>query len=548
MDDELSFWGWGYAHRFPNDDERRKLQSQVETLLGFPERTLMDPPTIDDVTIPESRLTVPESVSGIVSTDTEDRVRHTYGQGYRDLVRGFHGEFAAAPDAVAEPETEDEIKDVLAWATAERVAVVPYGGGTSVVGGVECDPQGDGAAYSGVVSLSVRALDSVREVDETSRTALIEAGATGPEINDQLAEYDLQLRHYPQSYEFSTLGGWIATRAGGHFATRYTHIDDFVESVRMVTPSGSFETRRLPASGAGPDPNRLVLGSEGTLGVVTEAWMRVQPRPPYRARASVTFRDFDAAVAATRDIVQARLYPANCRLLDRNEAMLNEVAMDGSHVLVLGFESVDHPVEDALSRAIEIAEMHGGSVDDAPSSEGPHVADDGDDGRGGTEGDWRSAFFEGPYKFNALVSMGVIVDTFETAVTWDQFPTLHAEIREQVTAEMEDVCGNGFLSTRFTHVYPDGPAPYYTLIAPADVGRELEQWREIKQVASDVIEEYGGTITHHHAVGRLHREHYADESPAAFRRVLESAKSSLDPAGVMNPGVLLDTDATGGKR
>jgi alkyldihydroxyacetonephosphate synthase len=543
-DSDLSFWGWGYAEKFPDESERDELATRMETMLGFPERPRLDPPTLSDVSIPESSVSVPDHLTEVCSTATEDRIRHTYGSGYRDLVRGFHGDFCSAPDVVAEPRDEGEIRAILDWATDERIAVVPYGGGTSVVAGVECDPEGDGAGYAGVCSLDLREMDQVLEVDEHSRTAKIQAGATGPQINDQLREHGLQLRHYPQSYEFSTLGGWIATRAGGHFATVYTHIDDFVENVRMVTPSGEFESRRLPASGAGPDPNRLVLGSEGSLGVITEGWLRVQPRPPYRARASVRFADFDAAVDATREIVQARLYPANCRLLDSREAMMNEVAMDGSHVLVLGFESTDHPVDDDLARALEIAEEHGGTVSGDPSYDGPHreAADDeaGDPDRDDDEGDWRSAFFEAPYKFNALVSLGVIVDTFETAVTWDQFDRLHEEITEQVTEVMEEECGAGFLSCRFTHVYPDGPAPYYTLLAPADVGRELEQWREIKATASDVIEEYGGTITHHHAVGRTHREWYEKESPDEFREALHAAKDRLDPERIMNPGALLD--------
>lgn len=543
-DQEMSFWGWGYAEKFPDDDQRRELAARLEGMLGFPDRPLLSPPTLDDVSIPESSVSPPAHLADVVSTEPEDRIRHTYGRAYRDLVRGFHGDFSPAPDAVAEPTDEEDIEELLAWAAENDVAVVPYGGGTSVVGGVECDPSTDGEGYTGVVSLDITNLDSVVEVDEHTRSARIQAGALGPEINDQLATHDLQLRHYPQSYEFSTLGGWIATRAGGHFATVYTHVDEFVENVRMVTPSGTMETRRLPASGAGPDPNRLVCGSEGALGVITEAWMQVQPRPEYRARATVHFDDFEAAVDATRGIVQARLYPANCRLLDRNEAMLNEVAMDGSHVLVLGFESVDHPVDDDLERALDICDDHGGSVSGDPTFEGPHreTADEttDDEERDDEEGDWRDAFFEAPYKFNALVSLGVIVDTFETAVTWDQFPTLHEEIQTQVRETMADECGTGFLSCRFTHVYPNGPAPYYTLLAPADVGRELEQWRTIKQTASDVIEAYGGTITHHHAVGRVHRDWYEGETPVEFREALRAAKESMDPAGIMNPGALLD--------
>jgi alkyldihydroxyacetonephosphate synthase len=553
-DRRQSFWAWGWADRLPTDEERRELKSRIEGMLGFPERPLLDLPTLDDVTLAPPRVEPPADLSCAATTDKRDRVTHTYGSAYRDLVRGFHGQFDDAPDVVAYPERESDVQAVLDWAAEANVAVVPYGGGTSVVGGVECD----GAGYAGVCSLDMRRMDDVPEVDEHSRAARIEGGATGPEIQAQLADHGLQLRHYPQSYEFSTFGGWVATRAGGHFATRYTHIDDFVESVRAVTPAGTLETRRLPASGAGPDPNRFLLGSEGAFGVITEGWARVQPRPPYRAKATVRFDDYWDAVAACREVVQARLTPANCRLLDANEAMLNEVAFDGSSVLLLGFESTDSlpPIEADLDRAVDIAESHGGRVSEGPTTEDRTTDADesgtGDDGASGTgdddedgdgedgdSGEWRDSFVEAPYMFNSLVSMGVLVDTFETAVTWDQFPALHDAIQETVTDAMEEECGAGFLSCRFTHSYEDGPAPYYTLLAPADVGRELEQWRTIKQAASDTLMDYGATITHHHAVGRVHRDHYHEEVPEHYLDALRSMKRTLDPEDIMNPGALL---------
>ncbi len=533
-DRRRSFWAWGWDDRLPTDEDRRELKDRIEGMLGFPERPLLDLPTLEAVSLPAPAVDPPFP---FCTTDKGTRARHTYGKAYRDLVRGFHGEYGPAPDAVARPGGEDEVATLLDWAADEQVAVVPFGGGTSVVGGVECE--GDG--YAGVVTLDTRAMDRVREVDDLSRSARIGAGATGPEISDQLADHGLQLRHYPQSYEFSTFGGWVATRAGGHFATRYTHIDDFVESVRAVTPAGRLETRRVPASGAGPDPNRFLLGSEGAFGVITEGWTRVQSRPPYRSRCTVRFDDYWDGVAAVREIVQARLTPANCRLLDANEAMLNELAFDGSHLLVLGFESTDHPQHDALERALAIARDHGGDPEDQTHEDRDAAGDDAgrDDDREGTEGDWRSSFFEAPYMFNTLVSIGVLVDTFETAVTWEQFPDLHEAVRRRVGDRMDEVCGAGFISCRFTHVYEDGPAPYYTLLAPADVGRELEQWRAIKETASDTLLDHGATITHHHAVGRVHRDHYHQEAPDPYLDALRSMKRTLDPAGIMNPGALL---------
>lgn len=534
-DRRLSFWAWGYEDKLPDDDERAELKRRIEGLLGFPERPMLEYPTLESVELPASSLSVPDSLSAFTTTARRARACHTYGKGYRDLVRGFHGDFAAAPDAVATPRDEADVEAVLEWATENDVAVVPFGGGTSVVGGVECD----GAGYAGVISLDIREMNRVLEVDDHSRSARIQAGATGPEIRDGLAEHGFQLRHYPQSYEFSTFGGWIATRAGGHFATRYTHIDDFVESVRAVTPAGTLETRRLPASGAGPDPNRFLLGSEGAFGVITEGWTRVQPRPPHRARATMRFDEFGDAVDATREIVQARLSPANCRLLDANEAMLNELAFDGSHLLLLGFESTDHPVDADLDRAMAIAESRGGTCPDGSTVEDRSTGRTADDRGDSEEGAWRNSFIEAPYRFNALVSLGVLVDTFETAVTWERFPALHEALQRNVVEAMHDECGAGFMSCRFTHVYENGPAPYYTLLAPAEVGRELEQWNAIKRAASDTLLEHGATITHHHAVGRVHREHYHREVPDGYLDALRSMKRTLDPAGIMNPGALL---------
>jgi alkyldihydroxyacetonephosphate synthase len=414
-----------------------------------------------------------------------------------------------------------------------------------VVGGVEGDV---GSDFSGVCAIDLRAMNRVVEVDAVSRAARIEGGALGPEIEEQLAPHGLTLRFYPQSFEFSTLGGWIATRAGGHFATLYTHIDDLVESVRMVTPSGVLETRRLPASGAGPSPERLVLGSEGTLGVVTEAWMRVQARPKWRASASVMFTRFEAAVACARELAQSGLHPSNCRVLDAREALLNHVSDGGSSVLVVAFESADHPLEAWMTRALAIAAGHGGVCAHGAVYKDMGAKVDGESARsaarstpgaGDPAASWRQAFLEAPYMQSALVSLGVVVDTFETACTWDRFEALHAAVSRAAEDAMARVAGAGMLSCRFTHVYPDGPAPYFTFVAPGRAGHEIEQWSAIKRAVSDALAASGGTITHHHAVGRLHRPWYHREASPLFVRAMGAVKSELDPAHLMNPGALL---------
>src|SRR5207244_4507539 len=240
---------------------------------------------------------------------------------------------------------------VMGWAGGVSAALRPCGGGSSVCGG--CERRVDGLRHKAAVTLDRRNLGKVVEVDQISRAALIEGGAYGPSLENQLKRHGVTLRHFPQSFEYSTLGGWIATRSGGHFASLYTHIDDFVESLRVVTPRGILETRRLPGSGAGPSPDRVFIGSEGTLGVISRAWMRLQPRPKFRAGASVRFHSFFGAARALRAIAQAGLYPSNCRLLDAQEAF-NIVAADGSvAIMVLGFESGDHSPDAWIARAFQ---------------------------------------------------------------------------------------------------------------------------------------------------------------------------------------------------
>src|SRR5262249_50119507 len=265
-------------------------------------------------------------------------------------------DYSNPPDLVAYPRSEADVVALLDWCTDIGAAAIPYGGGSSVVGGVE-PPLRD--MHPAVLSLDLSRMAQVVEVDRTSRAARIQAGIFGPALEEQLRPHDLTLRHFPQSFEFSTLGGWIATRSGGHYATLYTHIDDFVEALRVVTPEGLVQTRRLPGSGAGPAPDRLFIGSEGILGIIVEAWMRLQDRPTFRASASITFPDFMTAAGAVRAIAQAGLYPANCRLLDPGEAAVAGAGTGDVAVLLIAFESAHHPLDAWMAQALECARDHG---------------------------------------------------------------------------------------------------------------------------------------------------------------------------------------------
>jgi alkyldihydroxyacetonephosphate synthase len=520
-------WGWGFEDQQPAPAEVRAAAPALAAHLGMALVEVEDPVGLEQLELPPPRVLAPTSLAEICHDDAHARASHALGKSYSDVVRGFRGRFDHPPDFVVHPRQETDVERVLEWCASERVAAIPFGGGTSVVGGVSPDvPPG----YNGVVSIDLGALGRVLEIDDVSRAARIQAGAFGPALETQLGEHGLTLRHFPQSFEFSTLGGWIATRAAGHFATVWTHIEDLVESVRAITPAGVWESRRLPGSGAGVSPDRMLAGSEGTLGVITEAWVRVQPRPSHRRSTGVRFASLQAGAECVRAISQSGLHPSNCRLLDGGEAGLT-MAADGSHaLLVLGFESTDHPVDGAMARALELCAEHGGAVSESRDGSG-----------GDAVSSWRGAFLGAPYVRDMLVAMGVLGETFETVITWERFSVFHERVSAAAEEAVREHCGGeGRVFCRLTHIYPDGPAPYFTVLAPARRGEEVEQWAEIKRAVSDVVIAEGGTITHHHAVGRDHRPWYDRQRPEPFAAALRGAKAAVDPRGIMNPGVLID--------
>jgi alkyldihydroxyacetonephosphate synthase len=517
-------WGWGEPDREPKAGDLEAAAPEVERLLGFPAQPPEQPAPLAD--LPAPRIRPPGALAELATDDDVDRARHGLGRSYRDLVRGMRGRIEHPPDLVIRPRSDADVSAVLDWAGDARIAVVPFGGGTSVVGGVE--PAVD-ASYAGVVSLDLAAMSGVTEVDVTSRAARVLAGTPGPRLEDELREHGLTARFFPQSFERSTVGGWIATRAAGHFSTRVTHIDDLVESVRAVTPSGVWESRRLPASGAGPSPDRLLLGSEGTLGVVTEAWLRVQPRPAHRWSATYAAPDLPAGAAAVRVLLHDGLLPAACRVVDARESAVTGTLTTGEAAVVLGLESVGAPVDADAAHVTTLLADHGLRCVESGARDAAGAGDT-----------WRRAFVAAPYLRESLVLLGVIVETFETAITWDRFDALVESVTAAVQAALLEVCGGGVLTCRITHAYVDGAAPYFTVFAPARRGSELAQWAEVKAAASEAVLAAGGTITHHHAVGRDQRRGYDEQRPAPFAAAFAAAKRAVDPQGVLNPGVLVD--------
>ncbi|MAE95051.1 MAG: FAD-binding oxidoreductase [Deltaproteobacteria bacterium] len=526
-----SIWAWGLESDEPSHEERVGFAKSLSEEWG---RDLPVPKAVPlaSIELRPPRIEPDAGLAPFCASDPHERAFHHYGSHFTERLLAFRGEFPNPPDFVAHPSDEDELERVLAFCTDHGCRAVPWGGGSSVVYGVSV-PEDDAPC----VTIDLDRLDRVLEIDETSRAARIQAGILGPALEDALRPNGYTLRHFPQSFEWSTLGGWIATRSGGHYATNHTHIDDFVESLRMLTPSGWWESRRLPGSGAGPSPDRLAIGSEGILGVISEAWMRIQRRPRFRATAGVRFDSWEASAEAARHIAQAKLWPANLRLLDPREA--KNAGLDGSQaLLIVGFESAELPQEVNIQQAVGIARECGGQIGDDEI----RVSDASEKttGREGAVGAWRSAFIGVGKGMNLITGLGLIADTFETSITWDRWPEFDREVRARVEKTLAEVAGGGALSCRFTHVYPDGPAPYYTFSTRGTPGGEIEQWQAIKKAATDAVLSAGGTSTHHHSVGRMHREGYDRQRPELFARALRAAKRELDPGGLLNPGVLID--------
>ena len=537
----LKHWGWGYEDQAPSRRELEEAAAGIRERFGFggePE----EPVPLDEVKLRAPRLKVPEAFGDLFTDDHYERVAHALGKAYRDVVRGFRGEFENPPDLVAFPRDESEIEVVLSWAEAEGAAVVPFGGGTSVVGGVEAR-----LGERPVVSLDLKRLDRVLEVDAESLAARIQAGAMGPGLEDQLREHGLTLRHFPQSFEYSTLGGWIATRAGGHFATLYTHIDDLVESVRAITPRGTWESRRLPGSGAGPSPDRALIGSEGILGVIAESWVRVRPRPRFKNSCGVEFGDFYAAARAVREISQSGLYPSNCRLLDALEAGTTGAGSGETNLLVLGFESANLPVDEPMRLALDIAQSHGGVPNSPPPGRKPAG-----EGRGrrrrGIGG--RELARGLPARSLPARHLRRLRRAQRDLRDGDHLGPLRAVPRRDDGGGAGEG-GRGLRRAGRGAGRPAGQLPLHprlprrsgALLHRAGAGGSRRRGRAVGRDQGRGRRGADRGRRHDHPPPRRRPRSppwYDRQRPAPFAAALRAAKAELDPAGMLNPGVLID--------
>ena len=519
---------------------RRRWARRSRRASAATPREPIAPPTIDEIELPRAARRAARLARARSCTDDPDeRAGHTYGKSFRDVWRGLHRDFSQPPDLVAIPRDEHDI--VVAARLVQRRSASPR------------SPTAAARRWSAASSATSTTTTAARSASTsarstgcsrstaTSRAARIQAGVYGPALEDQLRPHGLTLRHFPQSFEFSTLGGWLATRSGGHYATLHTHIDDFVESIRAVTPRGVWESRRLPGSGAGPSPDRMLLGSEGMLGVITEAWMRLQDRPTFRASATARFATFSGGVDAARAIAQSGLLPGQLPAARPARGRSSPAPTTAATRCCCSRSSRPTTRSTRGSRARSSARATTARASTTTRSSirerrRPKGA------REGAAGSWRNAFVRAPYTRDALVGLGVISETFETACTWDRFDALH----EAVTTAVLDTAEAAGAWPAVDHV------PVHARVsrrsgAVLHGARARPGRRAARAVGGDqgrgrrrAHPHRGGTITHHHAVGRDHRRWYDRQRPEPFAAALRAAKRAVDPAGILNPGVLVD--------
>lgn len=454
-----------------------------------------------------------------VLTDHDTRLHRTRGKSTPDLLRLRAGDGADSPDAVVRPGTRAQVAAVLDWCVARHVALVPFGGGTSVVGGLVARREG----YAGVICLDLLRLDRLLAVDLDSMTATLEPGLRGPQAEALLAQHGLTLGHFPQSFEYASIGGFAVTRSSGQSSAGYGRFDSLVVGLRMVTPRGELLLGNSPANAAGPDLREVVMGSEGVLGVVTAVTVRVRRVPEVKSYETWRFESFRAGADAMRTLAQAQLLPTVLRLSDEAETAVNlsrpaEVgaASPGGCTMVTGYEGAASAVAARRRACTELLTSGGG------------------ESLGEDQG-WPAGRFEGPYLRDSLLDVGVLVETLETVTFWSNLDRVYTAVRQALVGALGDAT---LVLCHISHVYETGASLYFT-VATRQTDDPVRQWLTAKAAASDAIGDNGGSITHHHAVGQDHKPWLAREIGPVGVRMLRALKRELDPTGVLNPGVLV---------
>jgi alkyldihydroxyacetonephosphate synthase len=507
------------------------IRSLLEQALGIQGSTTADLEP-EQVRLRPSALSTAdrEGLAAIVGTEycgVDDRARllRAGGKSTLDLLRRKDSGVQDVPDAVLLPGSEDEIAAILRFCADHSIAIVPFGGGTSVVGGV--DPiRGD---FKAVVSLDLRRLNQLHGLDELSGEAELGAGLTGPEAERLLAEHGFSVGHFPQSFQFATIGGFAATRSSGQDSAGYGRFNDMVRGLRAVTPAGVLDVGRAPDSAAGPDLRQLLIGSEGVFGIITRVRIRVHPIPAATRYEAWSFPDFATGADALRAVVQTGTGPTVIRLSDEAETGVNlatahsigEDSVTGGCLAITVFEGTETHVESRHAETHALLEANGGrSLGEAPARA------------------WEQGRFGAPYLRDSLLSAGALCETLETATNWAGVPALKAAVTGALTTSLAESGTPALVLCHISHVYPTGASLYFTVVA-GQRGNPIEQWRKAKAAASDAMMRTGGTITHHHAVGADHRPWMRDEVGDLGVAVLRAVKAALDPVGILNPGKLI---------
>jgi alkyldihydroxyacetonephosphate synthase len=537
----MRWWGWGdpaHASALPST----ALGFLAEHVGALPaprppvalSRVQLEPSALPARTLAELRALLGADA---VREGHDERVLHAAGKGYPDLVRLREGRPLGAPDAVVLPGDGDRLRALLELCTRESIAVVPFGGGTSVVGGVE-PLRGE---HGAVIALDTARLGGVLGLDRESRTVTVGGGMCAPALERELARHGLTLGHYPQSFEYVSLGGCAATRSAGQASSGYGAIERMIVGLKLSAPTGEIALEPQPSSAAGPSLRQLLIGSEGTLGVISELSLRVREAPRERTYEGVFFEDFAAGVEALRTLAQQGAAPDVARLSDQAETVMS-LALAGSGglkgrigrlylgargyadgcIAIFGFEGEQGQAKARRDRAIALVRAHGG----LPVGRSPGQA-------------WLAGRFGAPYLRDELLTLGVMVETLETATQWSNLRRLHRAVSEAIERALRDGGTPGIVMCHVSHLYETGASLYFTFLATQRAEDPLAQWREAKRAASDAIVSSGGTITHHHAVGRDHAPWLGAEIGERGLGALRAVKDELDPAGIMNPGKLL---------
>lgn len=542
------WWGWGDLSKSYDLQNRPRFFEFLRQKLEVTGEITQKHVSLDSVKIQRTRAEndFVRRLDGIFGNDKvrlgdTERFVHSLGKGYLDLIRAWKGSPKNLPDVVVYPSSEAQIQQLFSESQDWDFVVVPYGGATTVVGGIEPRTVNE----EPVVCLDLKLMSKVLSVDEKSLLVEVESGCLGPDLERSLSSVGLTLGHFPQSFEYSTVGGWVATRGAGTESTRYGKIEDMVESLRLVTPQGTIETPQVPASATGPDLRQILIGSEGMLGVITSVTLKLRKAPRSRSYLGVLFKTFSEGVEAARSMLQNDIVPNVIRLSDQNEtlASLALASRDGGStverigtwflrsrgylgsetaVMILAFEGSSEWVSFERKRALAACKSFGGFS----AGSGPGRA-------------WHNERFDLPYLRDKLMEIGVLVDTLETATTWSRLPDLHSEIMSAFAAAFLELQVPGYAMAHVSHAYRTGASLYFTFMAKQLAGREEEEWHLIKDRVTDVIVGAGASLSHHHGIGVEHAKWMEEYCGPLGIRVLKAIKHELDPKSIMNPEKLL---------